>query len=127
MPTKDEIQTENEQLKTRVQELEQALEELKPQDDVSEPGSDIMTQLAEAKSRVATLTSENEQLRAQVAELERQARDGSAVEVEAPAEQPELTDDGLCSTHYPDGWAGVPESSNGVGCEHGSFTRPSDK
>lgn len=127
MPTKDEIQTENEQLKAKVDELQQALLELKPQDDVTASGSDVMTQLAEAQQRAATLAEENTQLRSKLADAERQLRGASAVETEAPAEAPELTDDGLCSEHFPDGWAGVPESAAGVGCEHGSFTRPSDK
>lgn len=31
---------------------------------------------------------------------------------------------GLCKEHFPDGWDGVPEENSGVGCEHGTWTRP---
>ena len=37
---------------------------------------------------------------------------------------PAKPDDGLCPEHYPLGWGAVPESFDGVGCEHGSWTRP---
>jgi len=29
-----------------------------------------------------------------------------------------------CTEHYPYGWKGVPAHHDGVGCEHGSWTRP---
>jgi hypothetical protein len=31
---------------------------------------------------------------------------------------------GLCKECYPDGWDAVPAEYSGVGCEHGSWTRP---
>lgn len=37
---------------------------------------------------------------------------------------PDKTEDGLCPEHYPLGWDTVPENFAGVGCEHGSWTRP---
>jgi hypothetical protein len=36
---------------------------------------------------------------------------------------PDAADSGLCPQHYPLGWETVPEEHNGVGCEHGSWTR----
>lgn len=30
----------------------------------------------------------------------------------------------LCPEHYPLGWETVPAEHSGVGCEHGSWTRP---
>lgn len=33
---------------------------------------------------------------------------------------------GLCKDCYPDGWEKVPAQFSGVGCEHGSWTRPGE-
>lgn len=41
-----------------------------------------------------------------------------------PVEAPEAAVDELCPEHYPHGWSQVPDHHNGVGCEHGSWTRP---
>jgi len=109
MPTKDEIATENEALRAEVDDLKQRLE-----------------QLTNASAGVDAVRAENDTLKARVAKLEQalaelSPRDDAADE--GPSEL-ERGDDGLCIEHFPDGWDGVDEKHEGVGCEHGSFTRP---
>lgn len=44
-----------------------------------------------------------------------------------PADTADENAEELCPEHYPHGWDTVPEDFAGVGCEHGSWTRPEDE
>lgn len=40
-----------------------------------------------------------------------------------PRKKTAAVSDDLCPEHYALGWDGVPAEHNGVGCEHGTWTR----
>lgn len=82
---------------------------------------------AEVERRVAEIVADNDALRAENEQLRTLVDAPEAVAPHDPDAAPDLkdvTEDGLCAVHFPDGWQSPnAEPFDSVACEHGHFAR----